>query len=209
MAENVNEEQFLLVVQDQGLQELLDHVLQAAEDPTTQMELQMHTARVGTLFINHEGNSGAFVVTLHDVPTQIETYKSHNHVHMIKNGDIGQALMLHSIGYGDGQNQEQALSTAMGTLIQMESAGALPSEISCGLTPPMVQPNKVFKAEPEVKPELVTEVEAQLLALMHGEAPEGWVIEDTAEVYIEDKEAGGGEWVPLSEAPAEYRMPPT
>lgn len=31
MAENVNEEQFLLVVQDAALQHLLDHVLQATE----------------------------------------------------------------------------------------------------------------------------------------------------------------------------------
>lgn len=69
--------------------------------------------------------------------------------------------------------------------------------------------DKVFKNEPDVKPDLVTEVEGQLLALMHGEAPEGWVIEDTAEVYIEDKETGEGQWVALSEAPAEYRMPPS
>lgn len=60
-----------------------------------------------------------------------------------------------------------------------------------------------------MKPELVTEVESQLLALMHGEAPEGWVIEDTAEVFIKDKDAETGEWVPLSAAPAEYRMPPS
>lgn len=67
----------------------------------------------------------------------------------------------------------------------------------------------VFKRELNVKPELVTEVEGQLLALMHGEAPEGWIIEDTAEVYIIDKESGIGEWVPLSSAPPEYRLPPS
>lgn len=84
--------------------------------------------------------TGAYVVSLHDVPTQIETYKSHNHVHMIKNGDIGQALMLHSLVYVDGQTQQQVLQSAMNTLVHMETSGALPSEISCGLTPPMVQP---------------------------------------------------------------------
>jgi hypothetical protein len=50
------------------------------------------------------------------------------------------------------------------------------------------------------KPELVTEVEEQLLALMHGEAPEGWVIEDTAEVYLD-----GQGWVALADAPLEFR----
>lgn len=47
----------------------------------------------------------------------------------------------------------------------------------------------------------MTEVEEQLLALMHGEAPEGWVIEDTAEVYLDGKG-----WVALADAPAEFRM---
>lgn len=92
------------------------------------------------MYIIHEGTVVAYVVSLHDVPTQIETYKSHNHVHMIKNGDIGQALMLHSLVYNDSQSQEHVLQSSMATLIQMESIGSLPEAISCGLTPPMIEP---------------------------------------------------------------------
>lgn len=66
----------------------------------------------------------------------------------------------------------------------------------------------MFKQQLNVKPGLVTEVESQLLALMHGEAPEGWVIEDTAEVYVIDKESKEGTWMELSKAPPEYRLPP-
>ena len=61
--------------------------------------------------------------------------------------------------------------------------------------------SKSFRHQLTPKPELVTEVEEQLLALMHGEAPEGWVIEDTAEIYLDGKG-----WVALSDAPLEHRQ---
>lgn len=43
-------------------------------------------------------------------------------------------------------------------------------------------------------------VERQLVDLMHGEAPKGWVIEDVAEIWVPDKEAvNGGAWWPLAD----------
>lgn len=44
-------------------------------------------------------------------------------------------------------------------------------------------------------------VEGQLLELMNGQAPPGWVVEDVAEVYVVD-DSGKGTWMPVSEAPA-------
>ena len=59
----------------------------------------------------------------------------------------------------------------------------------------------VFRYQPKATPKQVTLVEQQLLELMNGQAPEGWVIEDVAEVYVVD-EAGTGAWMPVSEAPS-------
>ena len=58
----------------------------------------------------------------------------------------------------------------------------------------------MFRFNPNSAPQQVTKVEKQLLELMHGEAPEGWVIEDVAEVYVVTD--GKGRWMPVSEAPA-------
>jgi hypothetical protein len=61
---------------------------------------------------------------------------------------------------------------------------------------------QVFRHRPQAEPKLVERVEKQLIELMHGEAPEGWVIEDVAEIWVANEKGAGGKWVPLSEAPA-------
>jgi hypothetical protein len=55
----------------------------------------------------------------------------------------------------------------------------------------------------KASPKLVGQVETQIIDLMHGEAPDGWVIEDVAEVYLDEENAGKGKWVPLSEVPTD------
>jgi hypothetical protein len=64
----------------------------------------------------------------------------------------------------------------------------------------------VFRNRLEASPQMVEQVEKQIIELMHGEAPEGWVIEDVAEIYVADAN-GGGKWVPLSEAPSSMLKP--
>lgn len=110
------------------------------QDPDTKIELQLHTARVGSLQVDHEGVKAAAAVTLHDVPTQIETYKSHNHVHMIKNGDIGQALVLHSLIQLIDESHQAHLEATLAHLVGMEQRNELPPTIESGLTPPMIRP---------------------------------------------------------------------
>ena len=61
---------------------------------------------------------------------------------------------------------------------------------------------QVFRKRVEAPPARVELVDRQLIDLMHGEAPEGWVIEDVAEVFVANENGAGGRWVPLSEAPA-------
>jgi hypothetical protein len=62
---------------------------------------------------------------------------------------------------------------------------------------------RVFRKRAVASPELVEQVEAQIIELMHGEAPDGWVIEDVAEVYLDEGNRGKGKWVPLSEVPTD------
>ena len=60
----------------------------------------------------------------------------------------------------------------------------------------------MFRKRIDADPKMVETVERQIIDLMHGEAPEGWVIEDVAEVYIVGDD-GKGKWMPLSEVPAD------
>lgn len=62
---------------------------------------------------------------------------------------------------------------------------------------------RVFKYQPKAEPQLVASVEKQLVDLMHGEAPQDWIIEDVAEIWVPDAEnASGGAWLPLADVSA-------
>jgi hypothetical protein len=60
---------------------------------------------------------------------------------------------------------------------------------------------QVFRKQLKAPRDKVEAVEKQLIDLMHGEAPEGWVIEDVAEIYVANESGVGGRWMPLAEAP--------
>ena len=93
----------------------------------------MRTERIGALTVQlPDDDERMFAVSLHESPTQIETFKSHNHVNLVKSADIGQVLIVHN-SEGDPVQLEVALSA----LIDMETAGQLPRESIRGLTPPM------------------------------------------------------------------------
>lgn len=79
-------------------------------------------------------------MTLHDVPTQIETYKSHNQVHLVKNGDIGQALVVHELHHVQDPAEQVKLEGILAVLMGMEQNNELPATVQSGLTPPMIRP---------------------------------------------------------------------
>lgn len=92
------------------------------------------------MIVDHEGEKAAAAVTLHDVPTQIETYKSHNQVHLVKNGDIGQALVVHELHHVQDPAEQEKLEGILAVLMGMEQHNELPATVQSGLTPPMIRP---------------------------------------------------------------------
>lgn len=61
----------------------------------------------------------------------------------------------------------------------------------------------MFRKQTHASPQMVEAVETQIIDLMHGEAPEGWVVEDVAEVFLDEAGTGRGKWVPLSDVPTD------
>jgi TATA-binding protein-associated factor Taf7 len=103
-----------------------------------QLRLAMETPRVGAFHVFHSGYSKVYPITLHELPTLVETFKSHNHINLIKSADIGQAFMLHPLVPDfPGQDPNETLRNNLEILKGMDASGALPREISCGVTPPM------------------------------------------------------------------------
>jgi TATA-binding protein-associated factor Taf7 len=102
--------------------------------PQAEVQLHMRTEHIGALTIRLPGEDARiFAVSLHETPTLIETFKSHNHVNLVKSADIGQILMVHSALDGD----PEMLETSVNALIEMEKSDTLPCEVPRGLTPPM------------------------------------------------------------------------
>jgi TAFII55 protein conserved region len=105
------------------------------------MKLVMESERVGTLTVPHPDPGAdppvqAFPVSVHAMPTLIETFKSHNDFNLMKSADVGQCLMAHANGDGDVAQCADMVATLRG----MEDAGQLPAELQRGLTPPMLTP---------------------------------------------------------------------
>jgi hypothetical protein len=103
-------------------------------EPQLQLRLDMYSQRVGELQFNLQGVEESYAVTVHEMPTLVETYKSHNHVNLVKSSDIGQAVLVHN-SPNPGSNEE--VTTAINLLKEMELSGDLPQHIDIGLTPPM------------------------------------------------------------------------
>lgn len=186
-------------VADAKLAEQLTRLLQSdiAACDKVKLELIFETARVGRLKLQvPEEEQKAYAVTLHALPTVVETFKSHNHINLVKSADVGQVILLH-------YDENFTTETMVQSLIDVEASGNLPMEHADGITVPMADArNRVFRKQFNVEPELVEQVESHMIALMNGEAPDGWVIEDVAEVYVTDAKTGQGKWMPVSSAPA-------
>ena len=108
------------------------------QDVEPTVELEMLTPRVGRISVSEAESCLQLPCTLHEMPTLVETFKSHNHINLIKAGDIGQGFIVHALLPDGDQTPEEALESNLAILADMEKAGTLPREIECGLTPPMV-----------------------------------------------------------------------
>jgi len=122
-----------------------------------------------------------YPASLRALPTVVESYKTLNDVDLVKAGDIGQVILVRPKG----------------------SAPPPPGEYRDGVTPPMRRARqRVFRAHPSLDDEtfevsegdraIVQRVEAALLRLLAGGAPEGVEIWDYEEEWDEEEMR----WVP-------------
>lgn len=100
------------------------------------MNLQMRSNRVGVLHLQHGDELRCYCVTVHASETLVETYKSHNHVNLVKSADIGQVLLVHQLEMDVGSD---VLETGVKSLMDLELNGQLPPTLPRGITPPMDQ----------------------------------------------------------------------
>lgn len=102
------------------------------QDESTTWSLHFTSERVGSLSIQRDGMARVYPATLHMLPTILETYKSHNHVNLVKAADIGQVIFVHAVP--EGRDADEMLQQ----FAELEEAGELPVESDDGVTLPML-----------------------------------------------------------------------
>ncbi|XP_044504665.1 transcription initiation factor TFIID subunit 7-like [Mangifera indica] len=139
------EEQFILRVPP-SVAERIERLLN--EDPSSGEDKSLD------LSFSENGRSGTFVigddhfpVSLLDLPSVVESYKTYDDSALVKTADIGQMIVVREPG---------------------DSAPDV-VEYRHGITPPMRDARKRrFRREPDLNPELVQRVEKDLLNIMSG-----------------------------------------
>lgn len=138
-----------------------------------------------------------YPVSLRSLPTVVESYKTLNDIDLVKAGDIGQArahhLQLHSSplavssrlpapqrGYAAGRAAARVSAVAQVLVVRPQGMAPPPlGEYADGVTPPARRAReRLFRERPEVDPATVAKVEAALVRLLAGGAPEGVEITD-------------------------------
>ncbi|KAI7844401.1 hypothetical protein COHA_001996 [Chlorella ohadii] len=175
------EEQYILRVKDPALADELRAALQA-EDP------QSAAACGVQLVFQDSDRQGTFVfkgrqypVTVLNLPSVVESYKTLDDVNLVKTTDIGQVLVVGS--------------AADPGVAPDEAAGG---EARDGVTPPMRNARgRIFRNPIDVAPHVVQKVEFDLLTILAGGAPEGLKFVDTEEEWVVDAATGRGAWLPV------------
>lgn len=175
------EEQYILRVKDPALAEELRAALQA-EDP------RAAAAGGAQLVFQDSDRQGMFVfkgrqypVTVLNLPSVVESYKTLDDVNLVKTTDIGQVLVVGS--------------AADPGVVPEEAAGG---EARDGVTPPMRNARgRIFRNQIDVAPHVVQKVEFDLLTILAGGAPEGLKFVDTEEEWVVDAATGRGAWLPV------------
>eukprot|EP00877_Chromochloris_zofingiensis_P007022 jgi/Chrzof1/2573/Cz11g20240.t1 len=162
------EEQYILRVQVPDLADKLRKWLR--EDLTLQGRAELlfeHSDRHGELVV--EGVR--YPVTLQDLPTVVESYKTLDDTNLVKTADIGQVL-----------------------LVQEPDAAPQDVESSDGVTPPMRKARRHFRPKFTVDPAYIKQAEVDVFEILSGRAPEGWAFHDVEEEYVVDPDTGEGKW---------------
>eukprot|EP00208_Stichococcus_sp_RCC1054_P003321 CAMPEP_0206141444 /NCGR_PEP_ID=MMETSP1473-20131121/12936_1 /ASSEMBLY_ACC=CAM_ASM_001109 /TAXON_ID=1461547 /ORGANISM="Stichococcus sp, Strain RCC1054" /LENGTH=236 /DNA_ID=CAMNT_0053536021 /DNA_START=463 /DNA_END=1170 /DNA_ORIENTATION=- len=173
MAADERDEQYLLRVQDKALAERLTRLLRddPAQRPSdAEIELNFEGDHSGTLTVGGD----VFPMHIKNLPTLVESYKTYDDVHIVKSNDIGQMVVVGPPG----------AQTPPG------------DEARDGVTPAMRNARaRHFRPPVDVPPNVVAQVEADLLTVLNGGAPDDVEFVDVEEEYVVD-ENGHGSWQP-------------
>ncbi|EFN60130.1 hypothetical protein CHLNCDRAFT_133513 [Chlorella variabilis] len=171
------EEQYVLRVKDPVLAEELRAALRQPGplDPVTQR------ARLEFTDSDRHGHfvwgDRRFPVTVLNLPSVVESYKTLDDINLVKTCDIGQVLVV-------GDDPGLAAEAATG-------------EARDGITPPMRNAReRIFRKPIDVPPHVVQKVEYDLLTILAGGAPEGLKFVDTEEEWVVDPATGQCAWLP-------------
>ncbi|XP_044468166.1 transcription initiation factor TFIID subunit 7-like [Mangifera indica] len=158
------EEQFILRVPPsvaERIERLLNEDPSSGEDKSLDLSFS-ENGRSGTFVIGNDH----FPVSLLDLPSVVESYKTYDDSALVKTADIGQMIMVREAG---------------------DSAPDV-VEYRHGITPPMRDARKRrFRREPDLNPELVQRVEKDLLNIMSG----GTIENADPEVNDQEEDADG------------------
>lgn len=171
------EEQLILRVQDKDLADRIRDTLKDDADASVSPNIEIHfdekgSGRKGTFSMGND----TFPLTVQDLPTIIESYKTYDDVNLVKTANIGQVLVVSK----EGQNQAQA------------------TKCRHGVTPPMRDARKcMFQKPHKVDSAIMRQLEEDLLVLAQGQSPKNMDIVDIEEEFVVD-DAGVGSWQPVT-----------
>ncbi|BDA46268.1 probable transcription initiation factor TFIID subunit 7 [Coccomyxa sp. Obi] len=182
------EEQLILRVQDKDLADRIKNTLEDDFDASASPNIEIHfdekgSGRKGTFIMGND----RFPLTVHDLPTIVESYKTYDDVNLVKTANIGQVLVVSK----EGQNQSQA------------------TKCRHGVTPPMRDARKrMFQKPHNVDSATMRQLEEDLLTLAQGQAPKNMEIVDVEEEFVVD-DAGIGSWQAVTKQRAPAPAPAT
>ena len=117
-----------------------------------------------------------FPVSLRNLPTVVETYKTLDDENLVKVGDIGQTLLVRP----------------------PDTDAPSGGESVHGVTPAMANARqKRFRPCPTIPPEEIARVEDSMLRIMNGGSPAGVKYVDVEEAYFKNPSGEGGSWKPI------------
>lgn len=170
------EEAFILRVRDDQLAEEIRKVLRDVGESssiTDHLQIVFEKSSVNGV-LKFQGRQ--YQLTILNLPSVTECYKSYDDVNFVKTDDVGQVLLV-----GDLLGEE-----------------ATTGEVQDGITPPMRNARqRVFREPIKVSKDIVQRVEDSLFSILDGNAPLGFKYKDTEEVWQVDEATGKGRWVPV------------
>lgn len=172
------EEAFILRVRDEELAGKIKKVLRNVDESSSttvadHLQIVFEKSSVNGV-LKFQGQQ--YQLTVLNLPSVSECYKSYDDVNFVKTDDIGQVLLVGDLLGGE----------------------ATSGEVNDGITPPMRNARqRVFREPIKVSKDIVQRVEDSLFSILDGNAPLGFKYKDTEEVWEVDEATGKGKWVPV------------